>query len=129
MIPEGFWTGLLVGAAATFVSLMIVFWFAMPRGKTANERTKLKRNATPPALALLMVALGGFALMFGQATPTFAQSTPVALDIPTDVIFTQANNWISTLAPVSAIGIGVAIATAVLGYVGVMIVKGFKGGF
>lgn len=128
-MTQDFWTGLAVGAISTFIPLMIVFWFALPRGKTSAEKEKLKRRATPPALALLLAGLGGFALMFGQAKTAFAQSTPVALNIPTDIIFTQANNWISTLAPVSAIGIGVAIATAVLGYVGVMIVKGFKGGF
>lgn len=128
MIDQHFLIGAAVGAIATFVALMVMFWFAYPRGKNAQEKAKLKRRATPPALALLMAALGGFALMFGQAKTAFAQSTPVALEIPTDIIFTEANNWIATLAPVAAIGIGISIATAVLGYVGLMIIKGFRGG-
>ena len=56
-----------------------------------------------------------------------AQSTPVPLDIPVDVIFSETNNWLGTFAPIAAIGIGITIALAVLGYLGKMIVGAFKG--
>lgn len=53
---------------------------------------------------------------------------PVTLEIPTDDIFTSINQWIQTFAPVIAIGIGIAAAIAILGFVGNEIVKAFKGG-
>lgn len=56
-----------------------------------------------------------------------AAQTPVPLDIPTDVIFSETNNWLTTFAPIAAIGIGITIALAVLGYLGKMIVSAFKG--
>lgn len=49
------------------------------------------------------------------------------LDIPTGVLFTEANNWLTVFAPVAAIGIGIAIALAVLAYLGRMITNAFKG--
>ena len=85
--------------------------------------------------SVLVALLGGlFAAVesLAHATAAFAQTatpvpTPVLLAIPTDVLFTSANNWIATFAPIAAIGIGISIAIAVLGYIGVMIVKGFRG--
>jgi hypothetical protein len=50
----------------------------------------------------------------------------VPITIPTDIIFTEANNWIETFAPIAAIGIGISIALAVLGYLGKMIIGAFK---
>lgn len=67
-----------------------------------------------------------FALMLMVAVPSFAQSTPVPLQIPTGVIFSETNNWLTTFAPIAAIGIGITIALAVLGYLGKMIVSAFK---
>ena len=90
-----------------------------------NRLTQLRNNR----LAFLKVVsitmlIAVFALM---AVPTFAQSTPVPLEIPTGVIFSETNNWLETFAPIAAIGIGITIALAVLGYLGKMIVSAFKG--
>lgn len=63
-------------------------------------------------------------MLFVMAVATQAQ---VTLDIPTDDIFTSINSWIVTFVPVVAIGIGIAAALAILGFVGNEIIKAFKG--
>lgn len=78
------------------------------------------RHISALALAFVLVSL------LSVASPTLAQ-TPVPLEIPTSVIFEETNNWLATFAPIAAIGIGIAIALAVLGYLGKMITSAFKG--
>lgn len=80
---------------------------------------RLNRSATILAVLAAMLVVG----VIGAA----AQSTPVPLEIPTGVIFSETNNWLETFAPIAAIGIGITIALAVLGYLGKMIVSAFKG--
>jgi hypothetical protein len=65
------------------------------------------------------------AAVFSVQAVTFAQ---VTLTIPTDDIFTSINAWIVTFVPVVAIGIGIAAALAILGFVGKQIIKAFNGG-
>lgn len=85
----------------------------------------------PAALASLFnqkltgVMIAAF-VMAVTALPSFAQ-TAVPLEIPTNVIFSETNNWLETFAPIAAIGIGISIALAVLGYLGKMIVSAFRG--
>lgn len=59
-------------------------------------------------------------------TPIPSTATPVALSIPTNVIFQETNSWMGTLAPIAAIGIGISIALAVLAYLGKMIKGSFS---
>jgi hypothetical protein len=106
----GFVVGMIVMAAIVFVSLP---YFV--------ERKKLSRNTTTGTLAALMLAV----FAFGQVLISHAQ-TAVPLEIPTDVIFTQTNSWMETFAPIAAIGIGISIALAVLGYLGKMIKSAFN---
>lgn len=75
-----------------------------------------------PKTLMLAILISMLAL---SVVPAFAQ-TPVPLEIPTDVIFSETNNWLTTFAPIAAIGIGITIALAVLGYLGKMIVSAFK---
>lgn len=63
-------------------------------------------------------------MLFVMAVATQAQ---VTLSIPTDDIFTSINSWIVTFVPVVAIGIGIAAALAILGFVGNEIIKAFRG--
>jgi len=63
--------------------------------------------------------------MFVLAGNAFAQ-TPVPIVVPTNEIFTQTNNWISTFAPIVAIGAGISIALAILGFIVGEIVKAFR---
>jgi len=57
--------------------------------------------------------------------PSFAQ-TPVPIVVNTNEIFTQTNNWIVIFAPIVAIGAGIAIALAILGFIAGEIIKAFK---
>jgi hypothetical protein len=52
--------------------------------------------------------------------------TPVPLNIPVNQIFTETNSWMATFAPIAAIGIGISIALAILGYLGKMIRSAFN---
>lgn len=63
--------------------------------------------------------------IFALSIPTFAQ-TPVPLVVPTNEIFTQTNTWMEVFAPVVAIGVGIAIALAILGFIGNEILKAFR---
>jgi hypothetical protein len=81
---------------------------------------------------LLVVAVVVMMLVFSimpaaaqTATPV-PTSAPTVLNIPTDVLFTSTNSWLTTFAPIAAIGIGITIALAVLGYLGKMIVSAFR---
>jgi hypothetical protein len=56
-----------------------------------------------------------------------AAQTPVPLNIPVNEIFTQTNSWMTTFAPVVAIGIGIAVALAILAFLGNQIIRAFRG--
>jgi len=87
--------------------------------------TRLKGYDLKQYLPVFLAAL--LTVMVLDASATLAQeSTAVPLDIPTDVIFTETNNWIATFAPIAAIGIGITIALAVLAYLGKMIASAFR---
>lgn len=87
--------------------------------------TRLKGYDLKQYLPVFLAAL--LTVMVLDASATLAQeSTAVPLDIPTDVIFTETNNWIATFAPIAAIGIGITIAIAVLAYLGKMIASAFR---
>lgn len=84
------------------------------------DLSKFRRFTPALAAALCLTVLAA------AAGPSLAQ-TQVPLEIPTDVIFTETNTWIETFAPIAAIGIGITVALAVLGYLGKMIAGAFKG--
>lgn len=68
-----------------------------------------------------------FMLVLGGAFPMPAMAqTPVPLVVPTNEIFTQTNTWMEVFAPVVAIGVGIAIALAILGFIGNEILKAFR---
>ena len=70
--------------------------------------------------------LGRFLAPLGPAV-TYAQ-TPVPIVIDTNEIFTQTNIWIDVFIPIMAIGIGIAVALAILTFIGNQILRAFKGG-
>lgn len=51
--------------------------------------------------------------------------TAVPLVVPTNEIFTQTNSWLQTFAPVVAIGVGIAVALAILRFIGKQIIDAF----
>lgn len=66
-------------------------------------------------------------VMVMMVAPAFAQ-TPVPITVDTNEIFTQTNNWIDVFTPIVAIGVGIAIALAILTFIGNQILKAFRGG-
>ncbi len=91
--------------------------------------TVLKSRGAPGAIRklapALVAVLVGVMLVMPQAA-TFAQeATAVPLDIPIDQVFASTNDWMTTFAPVAAIGIGITIALAVFGYLGKAIASAF----
>jgi hypothetical protein len=56
-----------------------------------------------------------------------AQEEP-SLDIDMAPIFEQTNYWTSQLFPILAIGIGITIAIALIGFIGASVTKAFRGG-
>lgn len=79
------------------------------------------------ALLVMVVALPAFAQTNTPVPPTAVPTSIITIDLPTNTIFSEANNWLETFAPIAAIGIGISIALAVLGYLGKMIVSAFRG--
>ena len=86
---------------------------------------RLVRFTQGHSRAVMLMAV--FALMLMVAVPSFAQATPIALDIPVDTIFESTNSWMTTFAPIAAIGIGITLALAILGFIGATVAKAFKG--
>lgn len=101
--------------------VMSVIFFLGSTYLIDKRKLSLPKNVTTAALAAVMVGI----FAFSQVAISYAQ-TAVPLEIPTDVIFTQTNSWMETFAPIAAIGIGISIALAVLGYLGKMIKSAFN---
>lgn len=94
---------------------------------------KLRLTTISPRVAGLMVLGLMLCLQVGAAfaqtntpVPPTATATVVMISIPTNVIFTETNNWLATFAPIAAIGIGVTLALAVLAYIGKLITSAFR---
>lgn len=67
------------------------------------------------------------AMFIISVVPAAAQTATPSIQVPTSQIFSETNSWISTFAPIAAIGIGITVALAVLGYIGNQIAKAFRG--
>lgn len=69
-----------------------------------------------------------FAVMIALAMTvpqlSFAQSATIEIDFT--VLFSQINAWIVQFLPIMAIGIGIAVAIAIINFVGNRIVDAFK---
>lgn len=121
--------GLLFGIVLGIV-IAYAYVAMIVKGRARNGLKKLNLDAANVGgkmvqMAALALLLG--AMLLAQASPSFAQTaTPVPLNIPTNAIFSETNNWMATFAPVAAIGIGISIALAVLGYLGKMIKSAFS---
>lgn len=110
--------GIFLGSVMTLTIIALGSW-VIASNKKVDVQQAGKRMI--PALIAVVVAL---AVALPQAA--FAQATPVPLEIPTNVIFTETNNWLQTFAPIAAIGIGITLALAVLGYIGKLIASAFR---
>ena len=65
--------------------------------------------------------------VFALSVAVFAQ-TPVPIVVDTNQIFSSVNSWIVTFVPIVAIGLGIAIALAILTFIGKQILNAFQGG-
>jgi uncharacterized membrane protein len=65
-----------------------------------------------------------FAALMAMTAVSFAQ-TPVPLVVPTNDIFESVNTWLEVFAPIVAIGVGIAIALAILTFIGKQILQAF----
>lgn len=66
-------------------------------------------------------------LALSMTLPTMAQASGT-LDIDLTPLFDQINYWVTQLFPILSIGVGIAIAIALIGFVGSSIKKAFVGG-
>jgi len=64
------------------------------------------------------------ALMLTVPQMAFAQSQTIEIDFT--VLFGQINQWIVQFLPIMAIGIGIAVAIAIINFVGNRITDAFK---
>lgn len=108
--------GVLAGILGTAAYVIVVAKVPVP-----NIGFGQVKNLAP----LLVVAFVAVAVLAPQFV-ALAQGTPVPLEIPVNEVFTSTNSWMVTFAPIAAIGIGIAVALAILGYLGKMIVSAFK---
>jgi hypothetical protein len=60
--------------------------------------------------------------------PQLVSHASTAISIDTDVLFGSVNTWISTFLPIFAIGLGIAIALAIISIVGDSILQGLRRG-
>lgn len=117
------------GGGQTMELLWIAIGFAIGAAVTgfgvAYMLRKGDRDVPGRRLVPVMVTTFVVALLLASSQVALAQAP--ALEIPVEEIFTSTNDWMQTFAPIAAIGIGITIALAVLGYLGKMIAGAFKG--
>ena len=92
----------------------------------------IKTQLTPAQFAAYLKAhmiafLTTLAIVMGAAYPALVTHASETIAIDTDVLFSAVNGWITTFLPIAAIGLGIAIALAVIAFVGDAILQGFKG--
>jgi hypothetical protein len=76
---------------------------------------------------LAVLSLTVFVLLV-SAVVSFAQATPVPITIDTNSLLTQVNTWTASLDDVVFLGVAIAIAIALLTFIGAQILKAFRGG-
>ena len=76
-------------------------------------------------LAMLLVSVASVAAQ--TATPIPPTSTIAPLTINTNGLLTQINTWTASLDDIIFLGVAIAIAIAILTFIGNQILKAFKG--
>ncbi len=97
--------------------------------KAPPNRMILSAGRLAAALKEKAVAILAMALLIAAGLmPQFASHASVAITIDTDVLFGSVNDWIATFLPIFAIGLGIAIALAIIAIVGDSILMGLRRG-
>jgi len=73
-----------------------------------------------------LIFMAAFSMMMMIAVPGFAQ-TPVPITIDTNSLLSQINTWTSSLDDIIFLGTAIAIAIALLGFIGKQILRAFQG--
>ncbi len=116
--------GLMLGAVLMALVMGVGFYYMLERGKAGKSMLPHGASKGSFIAALGVLMLLGAALAHPMVI--LAQDdTPVPLVIPINAIFTQANNWLSTLSPIASLGIGIIIALAVFGFLSKAIKSAF----
>ncbi len=124
MIEMGsFAFGLLLGLVLMALLMGVGFYWMLERGK--DGKAILPKNAKGGFIAALSVLTLVGAMLAHPMLILAQEDTPVPLVIPINAIFTQANNWLSTLSPIASLGIGIIIALAVFGFLSKAIKSAF----
>lgn len=76
---------------------------------------------------LLMMGMFVFLILIVGVVPAFAQTEAPEITIPVDLLFDSVNSWINNLFGPLSIGIAIAIALAIIGFVGAAIISAFRG--
>lgn len=125
-----FWLGLTLGFV---IGILLVGFATTIMIKNAKQHQGVKGQAgkrTPPAvfggLLFALFMLTQLVVQGGVLVSHAQEETLVPLVIPINPIMIATNNWLLTFAPIAAIGIGIGLALAVLGYIGKMIQSAFR---
>lgn len=84
------------------------------------------KRAALSAVLLLLLALSAVSVFAQTNTPVPPTATPVTITFDTNELLTASNSWISTFTPIFAISIGIAVAVAILTFIGMQILKAFR---
>lgn len=76
------------------------------------------------AVGLLLTPIVAFAQTNTPIPPT---ATIVPISINTNGLLTQINTWTASLDDIVFLGVAIAIAIAILTFIGVQVLKAFKG--
>lgn len=84
----------------------------------------VRTHAARILTALTIAIMAGIAAMPQHSA---AAQTPVPITIDTNSLLTQVNTWTASLDDVVFLGVAIAIAIALLTFIGAQILKAFKG--
>mgnify|MGYP000883628747 FL=1 len=84
------------------------------------------KRAALSAFIFALLALSALSVAAQTATPVPPTATPVTITFDTNELLTASNSWISTFTPIFAISIGIAVAVAILTFIGMQILKAFR---
>ena len=93
------------------------------------KRLHINRRALIALLIVIMVLMTTSSAFAQTSTPTTVPPTATpGLTVNTTVLFSQINTWVTSLDDIIFLGIAIAIAIALLTFIGNQILKAFKGG-
>lgn len=90
-----------------------------------NAKLALVHQHWQKIAPILVIAI--LLMLFVMPSFTAAAQTPVPISIDTNALLTQVNTWTAALDDVVFLGVAIAIAIAILTFIGASILKAFRG--